>query len=289
MVAEVNAKIGDDGLSRSRSRLRSGPVEMRRARTGQTFLPVGVIFADGICIEGMETSARTPTRWSLIVLAQGAGPEARAALGELIRRYESSVIALIRSRPHPPDLTPEELKQEFFARVLESDDIARLHPDRGHFRGWLRTAVCHFVLNDWDRWHSIKRGCAVTDSIAVDRAGGETPEHLYLSAFSWDTLLHALARLREESADKARFDALRRFLPGPQVDVEALAPIARSLGMTRTALAAATCRLRERLTDLLRDAVAETLDLDPSQPGAQEEIDREMALIYRALCDKPEG
>ena len=274
---------------RFRPSLRSGPVETRHARTGQTFLPVRVIFADGICIEGMETSPRASTRWSLIVLAQGAGPEARAALGELIRRYDGSVIALIRGRPHPPDQTAEDLKQEFFARVLKRDDISRLHPDRGHFRGWLRTAVHRFVLNDWDRWHSITPGHTVTDSLVVDLACGETPEHLYLSAFSWDTLLHALVRLRDESDDKARFDALKRFLPGPQVDIDALAPIAASLKMTRTALAAAICRLRERLAELLREALAETLDLDLSQPGAKGELDREMALIYRALCEKPEG
>jgi hypothetical protein len=235
----------------------------------------------------METSVRTSTRWSLIVLAQGSGCEARAALGELIRRYDGAVLALIRCRPHPPDQTPEDLKQEFFARVLKRDDLSRLHPDRGHFRGWLRTAVHRFVLNDWDRWRSVTGGHSVTDALVADRAGGETPEHRYLAAFCWDTLLHALARLRDEAHDKARFAALERFLPGPQVDVEALAPIAASLGMTRTALAAATCRLRLRLTELLRDAVAETLDLDRAQPGASEELDREMALIYRTLCETP--
>ena len=123
----------------------------------------------------------------------------------------------------------------------------------------------------------------------VDQASGETPEHRYLAAFAWDTLLHALARLRDESPDRARFDALERLLPGPQVDLDSLAPIAVTLGMTRTALAAATCRLRARLTELLREAVAETLDLDLSHPGADQELDRETALTYRALRERPEG
>lgn len=237
----------------------------------------------------MGASAQTSTVWSLIVLAQGSGPVARAALGQLVRRYENSVLALIRCRPHPPDQTPEDLKQEFFARALKRDDFSRLDRGRGHFRGWLRTAVHRFVLNDWDRWNSVGGGCAVTAALPADRAGAQTPEQLYLSAFAWDTLLHALERLRDESSDRARFDALERFLPGPQVDLDALAPIARSLGMTRAALGAAICRLRLQLRELLRAAVAETLELDLSDPDAEKEIDREMALIYRALCEKPEA
>jgi len=230
------------------------------------------------------------TEWSLIVRAQGLGSEARVALGELIKRYDRSVLLLIRRRSHPPDQTPEDLKQEFFARTLRRKDIERLDPSKGHFRGWLNTAVTRFLFNDWDRWHAQSNGHTVTDTLAFERAGdADNPEHAYLVAFCWDTLSHVLARLREETADKARFDALKRFLPGPDEDLARLDGVAAALGMTSTAVAAAVCRLRLRFKTLLRAAVAETLDLDPEGPEAQKEIDREMALCYRTLCEKPEA
>ena len=230
-----------------------------------------------------------PTEWSLIVRCQGVGPEAQIALGELIKRYERSVLTLIRRRPGPPDQTPEDLKQDFFARVLRRNDIARLDPAKGHFRAWLQVAVTRFLFNEWDRWKAESNGHLVTDPLVSDISGAESPEHAYLVAFCWDTLAHVVTRLREKAPDKARFDSLKRFLPGPHEDLDKLGPIADSLDMTRTALAAAICHLRERFKALARSAVAETLDLDTLDPLAQNEIDREMALFYRTLCEKPEA
>src|SRR6266700_1008848 len=205
-----------------------------------------------------------PTEWSLIVRAQGVGPQARAALGDLIKRYDRSVLMLIRHRPHPPDQTPEDLKQDFFTRILQRNDIARLDPAKGHFRGWLNVAVTRFVFNEWDRWHAVSNGHDLTDPLVSDSACADNPEHAYLVAFCWDTLAHIVAQLREETHDKGRFDALKRFLPGPDEDLAKLGPIAESLDMTATATAAAICRLRERFKALARVAVAQTLDLDPS-------------------------
>jgi len=229
------------------------------------------------------------TEWSLIVRCQGVGPEARVALGELIKRYERSVLMLIRRRQHPPDQTPEDLKQDFFARVLRRNDIARLDPAKGHFRAWLQVAVTRFLFNEWDRWHAPGNGHCVTDPLVSDISGADGPEHAYLVAFCWDTLAHVVARLREQAHDKARFDSLKRFLPGPDEDLDKLGPIAESMGMTATAMAAAICHLRVRFKAAARVAVAETLDLDPSDPTCQKELDREMALFYRTLCEKPEA
>lgn len=228
-----------------------------------------------------------PTEWSLIVRCQGVGPQARVALGELIKRYERSVLTVIRHRPGPPDQTPEDLKQDFFARVLRRNDIARLDPAKGHFRAWLQVAVTRFLFNEWDRWHADKNVHRMTDPLVSDISGADSPEHAYLVAFHWDTLGHVVTTLREQTHDKARFDSLKRFLPGPDEDLDKLGPIADALEMNTTALGAAICRLRERFQSLARSAVAETLDLDPSDPTAQKELDREMALFYRTLSEKP--
>jgi DNA-directed RNA polymerase specialized sigma24 family protein len=237
---------------------------------------------------------QSSTHWSLIVKAQGDGPGARAALGDLIRRYQKSVLALIRYRKHPPDQTPEDLCQEFFTQILQRRDLDRLDEAEGHFRGWLKVAVGNFLINEWKKWHTAKRGNGLTEPLVVDAAHGETPEHVYLAAFAADTLAHALAQLREESLKKPswterKFDAMKVFLPGPDVELDRQAAIALELGMARTTLTTAICRLRQRLTELLRAAVEETLDIDRSAPGADETIDRELALLCRDLCEIPGG
>jgi hypothetical protein len=218
------------------------------------------------------------------------------ALGELIGRYQASVVALIRHRKHPPHLTPEELKQEFFVGMLKRDDVLKLSEEKGHFRGWLKTAVWRFLSNEWGKWYS--GGNDVTGSLSdagnSDAGHGDTPEHLYLMAFAQDTLNHALALLRAEtlakpSWDERKFDALKVFLPGPEIDLERQAAVAESLGMAVNALRVAIWHLRERLKEILREAVAETLDIDPSDPDSGPESQRETALIYRYLYDKPQG
>jgi hypothetical protein len=230
----------------------------------------------------------TSTLWSVIRVAQGSGPHARAALGELIRRYEKSVEALIRHRGHPPDQTPEDLKQAFFARILAGNGIARLDKSRGQFRGWLHTAVVRFLYNDWDRWNAEKAGNTITGPLTSDPTGGDDPERRYLVAFAWDTLRHAADRVREDERDKERFDSVRRFLPGPDVALAALAPIAESLEMSRTALAAHICHLRARFREILRIVVADTIDLDATSVDAEQEIEKEMASVYAILRETPD-
>ena len=163
----------------------------------------------------METS-----RWTLIVRAQGSGPEAHAALGALIRCYENSVVTLIRHRGFPPDQTADDLKQAFFARMLERNDVERLDRDRGHFRGWLKTAVIRFVFNDWERWYrkAAKLAAPIVDDIA---AAESAPYDPFDVAYAWETYRPAFDKLRNEQSDKGRFEALQRYLFGPQLDVVA--------------------------------------------------------------------
>ena len=116
--------------------------------------------------------AANATRWTLIVRAQGTGAERRAALGELIAHYEKLVVWLIRRRGHPPDVTAEELKQEFLEGVLRRNDIAKLDRGRGSFRAWLSLAVQRFLLNEWDKWHAARAGRAHS---GVDRRAGAWP------------------------------------------------------------------------------------------------------------------
>lgn len=229
-----------------------------------------------------EPSRSAPTRWTLIVRAQGAGAETRAALGELISHYEKLVIWLIRQHGHPPDLTAEELKQEFLEGVMRRNDIAKLDRARGSFRGWLKLAVKRFLLNEWDKWHTDRGGRKDTEPFIEQATDLAVPaEELLTREFAKIVLSHTLERLRREARDRPRFEALVRFFPGPQMDLVALAPVARQLSITTTRLARDLCLLRARFRELLRDSIGDLLDVDTDTATAALAIDEELRDLRR--------
>jgi len=230
-----------------------------------------------------EPSGSNATRWTLIVRAQGTGAETRAALGELIGHYEKLVVWLIRQHGHPPDLSPEELKQDFLEGVLRRNDIAKLNRERGSFRGWLNLAVKRFLLNEWDKWRAARAGRKDSTPLAVEATetveAAVAEEDAFTREFAKIVLSRTLERLRSETRNEQRFDALVRFLPGPQMDLTALAPVARELSMTQTALAKQVCLMRDRFRQLLRDSIGDLLDIDTA--AAAPAIDEELRDLRR--------
>ncbi len=236
------------------------------------------------------------TQWSLIVRAQGEGPQARTALGQLLQRYERTIISIIRDLGHPPDQTPEEVKQEFFARIIEREDIGALDRGKGSFRSWLRRAVKSHLCNTWDAWNTEKNAARRTDyPEEFDATSEESPEQLLIGKLAADTLDYVTEKLRLEAKDLARFEAFRQFLPwtSPALDLvrpvgaalQQVAPLAASLGMTRTAANVAICRLRKDFEEALDEAVADISDVDLANPGAKAEVEREKRLLFRALYE----
>ena len=217
------------------------------------------------------TQATYSTRWSLIVRAQGSGPDTRRALGELLSSYEKFVVWLIRHYKHPPDTNPEELKQEFIEDVLRRNDIAKLDRARGSFRGWLGLAVRRFLMNEWDKWKASSAGRQGTIPLGLDldlALEQAPPDDGSEREFACHVVRHALALQRRETRDVKRFDTLARFLPGPQMDLVELSPLATSLGMTQNALAKAICLMGARFREVLREAVSDVLDLGRElEPG----------------------
>jgi hypothetical protein len=228
-----------------------------------------------------EPSASNATRWTLIVRAQGTGAETRAALGELLGHYEKLVVWLIRRQGHPPDVSAEELKQDFLEGVLRRNDIAKLDRERGSFRGWLKLAVQRFLLNEWEKWRAAKAGRKDSEPLLVEAADVALPaDDGFMREFAKIVLVRTLERLRSEARNEQRFEAMVRFLPGPQMDLTELAPVARELAMTPTALAKENCLLRERFRRLLRESIGDLLHVD-SALAAGPAIDEELRDLRR--------
>lgn len=201
----------------------------------------------------------TSTRWSVIRRAQASGPEARAALGQLVRRYDGFVVALLRRARRPPDLTVEDAKQEFLEQLLK--DLPRVVEGRGKFRGWLRCAVHSYLCNTHRRWWAKTNPAPYTECFDVlELNTSYTAEHELLRSFTIDTLKHAAHLQHARLSNVERFEALRHFLPGPDMNFEEIAAVARRLDLSPVATRKAIHDLRAQFRECLSEAVADTLD-----------------------------
>jgi DNA-directed RNA polymerase specialized sigma24 family protein len=221
------------------------------------------------------------TRWSVIRRAQADGPEARIALGQLVMRYDGFIEAALRRARRPPDLTLDDAKQEFLEQLLK--DLPRVVEGRGKFRGWLRCAVNSHVCNAWRRWWAMSNlGPRSECADFLELSTSHTAEQQLLRSFAVDTLNHAARLQRDRSTNLERLEALRHFLPGPDMNFEEIATVARRLGLSAVTTRKAIHDLRVQFRDCLHEAVADTLDPEEVSDGeaATRAVEREL----RELC-----
>src|SRR5262249_42950958 len=161
----------------------------------------------------------------------------------------------------------QDLTQEFFARLLERDDLAGLDPARGRFRAFLLSARRHFLANQRDRAQALKRGggrrhlsldLADADGrYAAEPSHEQTPERLFERRWALTLLDQVVQWLRqnyETAGQVPLFERLKGSLTG---DADgSYAGTAAALGMTEGAVKVAAHRLRQRYRDLLRDEIA---------------------------------
>jgi DNA-directed RNA polymerase specialized sigma24 family protein len=230
-------------------------------------------------VPGAGSEFRT-TCWSLILAAhQRDEPGARAALEWLCVSYWYPLYAFVRRQGHPPH-EAEDLTQGFFTRLLETDFLTRVKPERGLFRSFLLAALKHFLANEWDARQAEKRGGGYTlisldgeppeTRYALEPADTATPETLFEQRWAWTALERVLDRLRQEhiAAQKSDlFEELKPFLS--EKKAAARKAIAARLGISVGAVDVAIHRLRQRYGELLREEIASTV-------STPEEIENEI-------------
>jgi len=234
----------------------------------------------------MRQGAFATTHWSVVLQAGGGeSAQAAAALDELCRTYWYPLYAYVRRRGYGPE-DAQDLIQEFFARFLARNYLAGVDQRRGRFRSYLLGALNHFLADDWDRKHRLKRG-AQTCPIPFDTGNGEanyrlepvderSPDWIFERGWALallDLVLRRLQREYEDGGKQRLFDRLSVFLTG---EGERYRQVAEALGMTEGAARVAVHRLRQRYGELFRQAVADTVE-DP------EEIPDEMRYLLRVL------
>ena len=235
-----------------------------------------------------ERTSFPTTHWSIVACAHdGSASQARTALETLCRSYWYPLYSYTRSQGHSHH-EAEDRTQEFLARLLASDAVAHARPERGRFRTFLLTALRNFLINDWERSHAAKRGGGHTPlSLNFDEAErtyrlqpidpGLTPEQAFDRTWAVGMVERAMGAVRsdyERSGRGALFTALAPFVWGGTG--EALAMPAAQLGMNVHACTVALQRLRQRVGQRLRAAVAETV-------ANEAEIDVELRHLIAAV------
>jgi len=230
------------------------------------------------------------THWDVVRTASdSSAPQSKEALEEVCRAYWPPVYAFVRRQGQDPD-DALDLTQEFFARFLERKQVKLADPERGKFRTYLLTTLKNFLTNEWERSQAGKRGGGFSFISLDEQREAEIrymaepadpspqPDEAFEKTWALLLLEQALVRLREEFSATGRqehFDKLKVFLWGDQNTVSQV-EVAAQLGMTPNALNVTVHRLRRRLGDLLRLAIAQTVAQDA-------EIDAELTHLIQII------
>ncbi len=227
------------------------------------------------------------TRWSLVIGTRPQTESGRAALEALCRTYRSPVVAYLRARGHAPS-DADDLAQAFFEQLLLRRTHAVADPARGRFRTFLLTALKHFLANEREREHALKRGgdrliVPLEPELEPDPGDDSpaSPESVFERDYALTVISRAVERLRAEAvgAGKATlFEKVSPFLLEPP-DQSEYAVLAEQLEMRRNTLAVAIHRLRNRLRDMVRRELQDTVDDDAT-------LEIEMGMLRKALAGR---
>lgn len=228
------------------------------------------------------------TRWTQVLRARGASPEAKAALSELCTAYYGPVSAFIH-RNAPDEESAQDLTQEFFARLLARHGIDGVEPCRGRFRSFLLGAVKHFLAEMRKHDHRLKRGAGqvlepldsgtdTSPGLQLPDPAAPNPEREFDRKWALTILERALATLisEQQTAGKnEQFEVLKPWLTGEMQNLSQ-AEAARRLGLNENAVKVAIHRLRRRFREIIKSEIGQTL-ADPAQ------VDEELRQLLQAL------
>jgi len=230
----------------------------------------------------------TTTHWSLVLNARDpASPLAGEALEKLCRSYWYPLYAYVRSRGLD-EQAAKDLTQGFFAKLLEKNYLAQVHPEKGLFRSFLLASLKHFLSDEWDKSRAQKRGggqlhISLDDPTGEDRYRLEPvdhmdPEKLFERRWALTVLEQAQGKLAEEyaKAGKSEVYAHLRATESGDNGVPTFAEVAVALGLTESAVKSAAFRMRQRYREVVREEVAHTV-------GSSAEIDEELRHLIAVI------
>lgn len=223
------------------------------------------------------------TRYSIVGRVRAADPDVRArALDAFAAAYWAPVARYIQFKWRLDADRAADLTQEFFARTLEQNALARFDPGRARFRTYVRLLVDGFVANVRKADSRLKRGGGLApvpleETLPDGQVRSHEPpvidDHDEAFYREWVRALFeaAVEDLRLEAAAGERpvpFEVFRRYDLADLHDEPqpSYAEIAAALGLTvhmvTNHLAAMRRRLRARVLDRLREATGSEAEFE---------------------------
>lgn len=223
----------------------------------------------------------------VLAMAGTSTPVSNEALEKICQAYWPPIYAHLRMKGyalhHAQDLT-----QEFFTRLLKGNGFAGITPEKGRFRSFLLASLKHFLINEWKRERTQKRGggqyLVELDAIepgmlaACEPQTGEDPEQAYDKRWALTLLARARSRMRNEyeaAGQIERHDVLKRFLADGE-EPSSYAETATLLGISEAAAKSAIYKIRQRFGQLLRAEISRTV-------AAPEDVEDELRYLIATL------
>jgi RNA polymerase sigma-70 factor (ECF subfamily) len=111
---------------------------------------------DGVPMSGQFQT----TEWGLVMAASGEPSEtAKEALQKLCSIYWYPIYAFVRRQGQTVE-NAQDLTQEFFLRIFQENYFQVADPQRGRLRSFLLASLKNFLINEWEKARTAKRGGA---------------------------------------------------------------------------------------------------------------------------------
>ncbi len=232
-------------------------------------------------------SGKTPfpsTIWPGILAAGDAQhPEHREALEKFLRTYWLPVCAYIRAAWHKTPDDAKDLTQGFFTLVIEKGYLARVKPEYGSFRSYLKMALKHFLINAKERGKDLfVRGRPVAIEATpeeLERLGAisqdEGPDRAFDRAWFAELLERGVRQLEESLRADSKgvyFEVFRSYCLEPErsgATQPSYREVADRLGISENDVRNFLSHCRQRLRQLLRERISE-------YAGTEEEIEEDL-------------
>lgn len=214
----------------------------------------------------------------------------RSALEQMCREYHRPVFVVLRARGFGED-EAEDLTQQFFLELFETEAWKRAERGKGRFRSFLLGTLTHMLQHEWTAKTRLKRGGgACAESLEAARENGDElaaaddphMEIVFDREWALRLIQAAFAKVEGDFAEAGRaeeFAVLRRFLPGVEKPLR-YDEAAHLLGKTEGVVKSLIHRLRESYRGTLRSLVARTV-------SAAHEVDEELAYLHTVLAAPP--
>lgn len=217
------------------------------------------------------------THWSqLLELKNPAHPRHAEHLDTLVQQYWKPAYLYVRAVRSMSAEDAEDLTQQFFAMLLARNAFDKLSPDRGSFRGFLKTALRRFAVSA-DRKEASREPRDGTRLFRFEEAEALwttqdraiSPEAAFDREWARGVVTEGLRRLREEFRGQGKevyYTVFQEYCGEDAAAAPSYDDLAKRHGLSaddvRNYLRATRERGREILKELLRDYLFPGEDLE---------------------------